>query len=253
LRDGRLNPIFAFYPRSYGHGYGYTHSYGGALGGNPATRRRGRADQNARERMMTGRTALKLAIDLLRVPSQAGRVRSEPLPDGMELLLRIAAGEADAARSAAITARRSPETVRRAAAFFVEQILFAPDADSYRILGADAAASAGELRRNAALLIEWLHPPHDAHGARADFASRLTGAWNDLKTPERRAAYDAQCRATADPARRKATFSLRSRRKQLARILARRQARRRNERLASHPGKLGFLRRALAVMLHRPV
>jgi hypothetical protein len=37
-----------------------------------------------------------------------------------------------------VTARRSPETVQRAGAFFIEQILFAPDADSYRVLGAGA-------------------------------------------------------------------------------------------------------------------
>ncbi len=209
-------------------------------------------DQTAGERMTAGRTALKLAIDLLRVPAQVRRVRSEPLPEGVELLLRIAAGEADTARSAALTALRSPETVRRAAVFFIEQIQFAPDADSYRVLGADAAASAGELRRNAALLFKWLHPDRGAHGARAAFASRLTVAWNDLKTPERRAAYDARRRAAADPARRKATFGSRSRRKQLARLLARRQARQRDEALALHPGKLRFLRRALAVLLHRP-
>jgi DnaJ domain len=202
--------------------------------------------------MMAGRTALQLAIDLLRVPSQVRRIRSEPLPEGVELLLRVAAGEADAVRSAAVTARRSPATIQRAAAFFIEQIQFAPDADSYRVLGADAAASAGELRRNAALLFKWLHPDRDAHGARAAFTGRLTVAWNDLKTPERRAAYDAQRRATADLVRRKATFGSRSRRKQLARLLALRQARQRDEVLASHLGKLGFLRRALAALLHRP-
>ncbi len=194
---------------------------------------------------MAGRTALRLAIDLLRAPSRVQFIKSEPLPEGVELLLRIAAGGAEAARSAAVTARRSPVTVRRAATFFIEQILFAPNADSYRVLGADAAASADELRRNAALLFKWLHAERDANGARAAFASRLTVAWNDLKTPERRVAYDAQCRAAADPARRKTTFGSRSRRKQLARLLARRQA--------SRLGKLGFLRRALAVLLHRPV
>jgi hypothetical protein len=203
--------------------------------------------------MMAGRTALKLAIDLLRVPSQVQLIKSEPLPEGLELLLRIAAGEADAARSAAVTARRSPATLRRAAAFFIEQILFAPNADSYRVLGADAAASAGELRRNAALLFKWLHADRDAHGARAALAGRLATAWDDLKTPERRAAYDAQCRAAADPARRKSTFGSRSRRKQLARLLTRRQARQRDEWSASRLGKLGLLRRALAVLLHRPV
>ncbi len=203
--------------------------------------------------MMAGRTALKLAIDLLHVPSQVRLIRSEPLPDDVLLLLRIAAGEAETARSAAVSARRSPETIRRAAAFFIEQILFAPDADSYRVLGADAGASAGELRRNAGLLFKWLHPDRDAHGARSLFASRVTGAWNDLKTPQRRAAYDAQRRAAADPARREAKLGSRSRRKQLARLLAQRRARQRDEWSASQVGSLGFFRRALAMLLHRPV
>jgi pyruvate/2-oxoglutarate dehydrogenase complex dihydrolipoamide acyltransferase (E2) component len=203
--------------------------------------------------MQAGRTALKLAIDLLRSPSQVRLIKPEPLPDGVELLLRIAAGEADAARSAAVTARCSPKTVRRAAAFFIEQILFASDADSYRVLGVNATASAGELRRNAALLLRWLLLDRDAHGACTVFASRVTGAWNDLKTSERRAAYDAQRRAAADPARRKATFGSRSRRKQLARILARRRARQRDEWLASQAGGLGFLWRAFVMLLYRPV
>ena len=51
--------------------------------------------------------------------------------------------------------------VRLAATFFIEQILFAPHADSYRVLGASPQASASELRRNVALLLRWLHPDLD--------------------------------------------------------------------------------------------
>jgi hypothetical protein len=205
--------------------------------------------------MMARPTALKLAIDLLHVPAQVRLIRSGPLPDGVVLLLRIAANEADAEREAMAMTRRSPETIRRAAAFFIEQILFAPDADSYRVLGADAAASAGELRRNAALLFKWLHPDRDAHGARAAFASRVTGAWNDLKTPARRAAYDTQrCAASNDSARRGAkSGSLTKRRNHLANALARRRARQHEAWLAYQAGKLGFFRRALAMLLQRPV
>lgn len=201
---------------------------------------------------MAGRTALKLAVDLLHVPAQVRLVRSEPLPDGVVLLLRIAAGEADAEREAAALTRRSVETIRRAAAFFIEQILFAPDADSYRVLGADAAASAGELRRNAGLLLKWLHPDRDRRDPRAVFASRVTGAWNDLKTPERRAAYDAQHRKAAAGPRSKSA-SRGKRKNHLASVLARRRARQREAWLAYQAGKLGFLRRALAMLLQRPV
>ena len=82
------------------------------------------------------------------------------------------------------------ETVREAAAFFLEQVLLHADADSYRVLGATREASYAELRRNMTLLLQWLHPDLDRREARSVFAARVTRAWNDLKTPERRAAYD---------------------------------------------------------------
>ena len=72
--------------------------------------------------------------------------------------------------------RASVRTVRKAAAFFIEQILLYPEADSYRVLGAERNAAAGELRRNMALLLRWLHPDLDRHGT-ADFVGRVTGAW----------------------------------------------------------------------------
>ncbi len=202
---------------------------------------------------MAGRTALKLAVDLLLVPAQVRLVRSEPLPDGVVLLLRIAAGDTDAEREAVALTRRSVDTIRRAATFFIEQILFAPAADSYRVLGADPGASAGDLRRNAGLLLKWLHPDRDRNDPRAVFASRVTGAWNDLKTPDRRAAYDAQHRQ-ADARQSRSKSGTRGKRKSpLASLLARRRARQREAWLAYQAGKLGFFRRALAMLLQRPV
>jgi DnaJ domain len=134
--------------------------------------------------------ALKIAIDLLHVPSQVRLYRSGPLPDDVLTLLRIVAGDTDAERAAAALTDRPPEVVRRAAAFFIEQILFAPDADSYQVLGANPQASSAELRRNIGLLLRWLHPDLDPRGERSIFIGRVTAAWNDLKTPERRATYD---------------------------------------------------------------
>jgi DnaJ domain len=140
-------------------------------------------------------TALKLAIDLLHVPSQVRQIRSEPLPQGVFLLLRIAAADGDAEVEAAKLIGRSPETIRRAAAFFIEQVLLCPEADSYRILGGHPDTTSAELRRNMALLLRWLHPDMDQRGERSVFAARVTRAWQDLKTPERRNAYDLEHRA----------------------------------------------------------
>ena len=136
--------------------------------------------------------ALKIAIDLLHVPARVPKVRAEPLPQGVPLLLRIAADDREALRMAVRILDRTPGTVRDAATFFIEQALLCPEADSYRVLGATSATSSRELRRNMALLIRWLHPDSNPSGRRSVFVNRITRAWDDLKTPERRAAYDQE-------------------------------------------------------------
>jgi hypothetical protein len=135
--------------------------------------------------------ALKLALELLVVPWRVRLVREQPLPAGVPMLLRVAAGDAEAEAAAAKAAGRPPEVVRKAATFFVEQILLSPEADSYRVLGAGSGASSAELRSNMALLMRWLHPDAAQEGSPSVFAQRLAAAWNDLKSPERRAAYDS--------------------------------------------------------------
>jgi hypothetical protein len=199
---------------------------------------------------MSERVALKTAIDLMHVPSQVRLVRSEPLPDGVLILLRIAAGDEEADQFAIDITGRSMETVQRAATFFIEQILFAPEADSYRVLGAGPQASAGELRRNVALLLKWLHPDVDHGSERSVFVGRVTAAWNNVKTPDRRAAYDELCRFRASRGRDKAWR--RGRRKQLAAELARQNGHSRDARWNSNEVEGGFFRRALSVLFQRP-
>ena len=152
-------------------------------------------------------TALKLAIDLLHVPSRVRPMRSATLPGDVLTLLEIAAGNAEVTRQASEATGRTQDVVRNAAAFFIEQILLAPGADSYRVLGGTAQTSSSDLRRNMALLLRWLHPDmeHNGSGDRSVFAGRITLAWEDLKTAERRAAYDTvqQGRRTTSGARGK--------------------------------------------------
>jgi hypothetical protein len=136
--------------------------------------------------------ALKLALELLYVPWRVRVVREEPLPAGVPLLLRVAAGDAESEEAAARTVTRPPEVVRRAATFFIEQILLAPGADSYRVLGASPTATGAELRTNMALLMKWLHPDTARQEEQSIFAARIATGWNNLKTPDRRAAYDRE-------------------------------------------------------------
>ncbi len=206
---------------------------------------------------MTDKMALKIAIDLMHVPSQVRLIRSEPLPEDVLTVLRIAAGDVEAEHAAAIAADRPAEIVRQAATFFIEQILFAPNNDSYRILGADSRATAGELRCNVALLLRWLHPDVDTVGDRSIFVSRVTQAWNNLKTPERRAAYDdllryERARSSRRPRSGRSGLPWSSTGKGFDSTMQRRQRGANPDRLR-RSGRSGFFRRALSVLLQRPL
>ena len=203
---------------------------------------------------MSDRMALRIAIDLMHVPSQVRLLRSEPLPDGVQMLLRIAAGDEETEHAAVDLTGRSRDVVRQAATFFIEQILFAPETDSYRVLGASPQASAEELRRNVALLLRWLHPDLDPRGARSIFIGRVTAAWNDLKTPERRAAYNAILRYSNNRQRP----GLRNGESRSGRHITSKANNGRDRKQSSRQHRrgvdaVGFLRRALSVLFHRPL
>src|SRR5262245_34041439 len=136
-----------------------------------------------------------MALDLLHVPSRARLIRSAPVPSGIVTLLRIADGDEALTHQAVAATGVSAAVIREAADFFIQQALLCPEADAYRVLGTTPGATTAELRRNMALLVRWLHPDHQK-GDRSVFAHRVTRAWNELKTDERRMAYDRSRRLT---------------------------------------------------------
>ncbi len=204
---------------------------------------------------MTHGAALKLAIELVHVPTRVRAMRSRALPHDVFVLLQIAAGDEEVVRDATGTTGRTRDDVHKAAVFFIEQILFAPDADSYRVLGVGAEATPGELRRNMALLLRWLHPDVDPQGARSTFACKVTGAWNELKTAERRAAYDRSRSSSPDIAaaleRRGSASKKRPRVASAARkpTPARPGAPKRARAVEINPRRRSLIRRALELML----
>lgn len=135
--------------------------------------------------------ALRLALYVFHLPSAVRGVREKPLPAGILSLLEVAAGEAGAAEAAASKLDRPPEVVSRASSFFIEQILLAPDADAYRVLGAGRDIGDADLRRNMALILRWVHPDTNRTAERSAYAARVTKSWEALKSHDRRAAYDA--------------------------------------------------------------
>jgi hypothetical protein len=136
-------------------------------------------------------TALEVALSLFHLPSRVRTLRASELPSDLEIVLRIVAGDDRTLAESLRLVDETEQDVMAAARFYIEQVLLHPDADSYRVLGVNPDATTDLLRRHMALLLRWLHPDRDKDGVRSAFVGRITEAWNNLKTSERRAAYDA--------------------------------------------------------------
>lgn len=139
---------------------------------------------------MVAPRALFLALDLSDRPILAGAMRRQPLPDDMVTLIKIAADDAEACDAAERATGRPRAQIREAAALFLQQVLFAPEADHYRVLGLSERASRQDLREHMRWLMKWLHPDRRCDDWESTFAERVLAAWHDLGSPDRRTAYD---------------------------------------------------------------
>ena len=146
---------------------------------------------------MLKEAALDQALQLSLIPSLVRTMQSSPLPSGMDLLLAVLAGDRAAEQTAERSSGKPLKTIRSAAEFYAEQILFAPSASAYRTLGAEVDASRAQLRTHLALLVRWLHPDNGLSQDNGEYLDRVMRAWRILRSAERRADYDRALRALA--------------------------------------------------------
>ena len=85
-----------------------------------------------------------------------------------------------------------PKFIRAAAIFYIYQVLWTSDADHYRILGVNPDASPAQLTEHIRWLAKWLHPDADRPAVKRTAVTRVMSAWDAVKTPERRRAYEQQ-------------------------------------------------------------
>ena len=129
----------------------------------------------------------------MRVP-----LRLQPLPHDMDQLIVLAAGTAAPLAAASARTGESPEQLLEAARFYIREVMLFPGADAYRVLGVSASASDAQIKQHYRHLQHWLHPDRAGDDWESVFATRINQAWNELRTPARRAAYDAQALPQAD-------------------------------------------------------
>src|SRR5262249_26468193 len=110
--------------------------------------------------------------------------------------------EAAAARTGEPTA-----VLIEAARFYLQQVLFRPEADCYRILGIKPADSRETARNHMRWLLEWLHPDRNNNSWDAVYAERVLKAWRRVSNSHGPAAApaDFHLHGSSDP-RKKAEF-----------------------------------------------
>lgn len=152
---------------------------------------------------MTGPGALQHALDLAAMPGLARLMRRQPLPSDVLTVIRIAARSPESLEAAAGSTGRRPEQLREAAVAYLQQVLFTRDGNAYRVLGVGPDAPQELIGQHMRWLMKWLHPDRDRGDWESAFAERVASAWDDLKSPERRARYDSRMGGTVRPSSRR--------------------------------------------------
>jgi hypothetical protein len=131
---------------------------------------------------MTQPHVIELALDLARMPALARRSALPPLPPNIVELMRIAAGSPEDCRAAVAQTGEPRHVVIESARFYLQQVLFRPDADCYRILGVQPSTSRATAREHMRWLLEWLHPDRNSNNNSWDvvYAERVLKAWREV-------------------------------------------------------------------------
>ena len=130
---------------------------------------------------------IELALAYYREPLRYPRLTDsrQPLPTGFAALVP-AFGVALVPRHLPATAAAlgaSPEEILAAARFLVRQVLLAPGASTWRMLGFEAEAPPARVRQHYQLLIRLFHPDRQARmgDLDTDYAARLNHAYHTLR------------------------------------------------------------------------
>lgn len=142
--------------------------------------------------------ALELALALYRAPAQRFALRDRALPADIGGVIRLASGNPELLRQAAGVLCEPESVVLEAVRFYLQQVLFDPDADAYRVLGLEKNAPHERIREHYLWLQRWVHPDRRGNDWVALYSTRVNGAWNQLRNQTAREDYD-RAQPSAEP------------------------------------------------------
>jgi hypothetical protein len=144
---------------------------------------------------MTEPHVIDLALDLARMPALARSSGVPAIPANIVELMRIAAASPEACEVAVARTGEPTRVVIEAARFYLQQVLFRPDADCYRVLGIAPTASRPTARTHMRLLLDWLHPDRNNNSWDAVYAERVLKAWREVSHFDGRAIKSSNAQA----------------------------------------------------------
>ena len=130
---------------------------------------------------MGNRQAIDVALAMYRRPSMVRAMRDAPLPGSMLTVIRIAAGAEVEAGIISLDRARNAEEAREAAIFFLQQVLFRPQATNHGLLGLAADANVEQVREHKRWLLKWLHPDRNHNKWESALFQRVVKAAEDLE------------------------------------------------------------------------
>ena len=119
--------------------------------------------------------ALDAAIALSQAPTLSTVMRAQELPTGVNLLLRILVGDADALSEARNLTGLRDKDLLVIAELYVLKVMLYRGASARRILGVGFGADRREMRQHMGWLLAWLHPDRNPGAWRAAFARLAEG------------------------------------------------------------------------------
>jgi hypothetical protein len=151
--------------------------------------------------------ALEVALALHQAPIQRFAVRDRPLPKNIGIAIQIASATQPQLEEAAAKFSETEETILAAVRFYLQQVLFEPGTDAYRIFGLADNASAQQIRQHHVWLQRWLHPDRRGENWEAALATKVNWAWQQLRNEASREEYErtrkhdsARAHQAAEPA-----------------------------------------------------
>jgi hypothetical protein len=131
---------------------------------------------------MAPNRALEAALALWQVPRLARIMRSQPLPEGLTLILQMLSGDLTArAEAQRLTTRLGESDTIAVAELYVLKVMLYRGAPPHRVLGVKPGAERSEIRRHMGWLMSWLHPDKSVSPWRAVYARRVLEAWHQIE------------------------------------------------------------------------